>query len=61
VEAGPVTIAEASLSLRTLIDLRQGSGRPIILLQDGAVAGVCCQDEILKALSAGRGAARHAA
>ncbi len=59
--SGRVMMAEANASLRILIELRQGSGHPIVLVQDGAMVGVCCQNEILQALTAGRTAAQNAA
>ena len=49
-----VAIAPSSLSLQALIHLRQTTGHPVLLAEDGKVLGVCCETEIIRAL-AGRG------
>jgi glycine betaine/proline transport system ATP-binding protein len=50
-----VVIASVSLSLQRLIQLRQSSGHPVLLAQDGVISGVCDEYEIVRAL-AGRAA-----
>jgi len=58
---GAFCTANAELALQTLIELREATGRPVLLLDGDALVGVCCQNEIMKALSAPRGARRQAA
>jgi len=50
-----VLIAPASLSLQRLIQLRQQSGHPVLLAEEGVICGVCDENEIVRAL-AGRAA-----
>jgi len=47
--------APAELSLREIIELRQHSGHPVVLVQDGRALGVCGDPEILRALAGVRG------
>ena len=47
----PVTAADTDL--QSLIRLRETSGRPVLVVDDGRVVGVCDTAEILKALSSG--------
>jgi glycine betaine/proline transport system ATP-binding protein len=51
-----LAVAPASSSLSTLIKLRNATGHPVLLVQEGRLLGSCCQKEIIQAL-AGR---RHA-
>jgi len=46
-----VLIAPPSLSLRELIHLRQATGHPVVLAENGAVLGVCGETEIIRALA----------
>ncbi len=52
-----LALAPASLSLHEIIALRQRSGHPVVLTEDGRVIGVCGGDEILTALAGARGSA----
>jgi glycine betaine/proline transport system ATP-binding protein len=47
-----VVVAPASLSLQSLIRLRQATGHPVVLAEDGQVLGVCGETEIIRALAA---------
>jgi glycine betaine/proline transport system ATP-binding protein len=48
---GGVVIAPVSVPLHRLIQLRQASGHPVLLVEDGIVSGVCCEREIVRALA----------
>jgi glycine betaine/proline transport system ATP-binding protein len=52
-EAG-LAVAPASLSLQSIIQLRQTTGHPVLLVEDGKVLGVCGEAEIIRALAGGR-------
>jgi glycine betaine/proline transport system ATP-binding protein len=45
--------APAHLSLQEIIHLRQGSGHPVLLVEDGRMVGVCGETEIIRALAGG--------
>jgi glycine betaine/proline transport system ATP-binding protein len=47
-------VAPASLSLQAIIQLRQTSGHPVLVAQDGRIIGVCGETEIIQALAARR-------
>lgn len=47
----PVTAADTDL--QSLVRLRESSGRPVLIVDEGRVVGVCDTAEILKALSSG--------
>jgi glycine betaine/proline transport system ATP-binding protein len=49
-----LAVAPASLSLQSIIHLRQSTGHPVLLAEDGRILGVCGEAEIIRAL-AGRG------
>jgi glycine betaine/proline transport system ATP-binding protein len=51
--AAGVTIVPASMSLRTIIKLRQTSGHPVLLVEDGSFCGICDEAEIVRALAGG--------
>ena len=52
---GPgIAVAPASLSLQSIIHLRQTTGHPVLLAEQGRILGVCGADEIIRALAAGR-------
>jgi glycine betaine/proline transport system ATP-binding protein len=53
VEPG-LAVAPASLSLQSIIRLRQATGHPVLLAEDGKIVGVCSEDEIIGALARGR-------
>jgi glycine betaine/proline transport system ATP-binding protein len=55
-KAGVVT-APPSVSLHDLIRLREATGHPVLLVEEGRLAGVCGESEILQALVRGRHAA----
>ena len=44
-------LAPATLNLRTLIQLRQASGHPLLLVEDGRLLGICGDAEIIQALA----------
>jgi glycine betaine/proline transport system ATP-binding protein len=50
-ETAAVTVAPASLSLRTIIRLRQQSGHPVLLVDEGCFCGICDEAEIVRALA----------
>ena len=45
-----VVLGPASLSLQSLIQLRQTTGHPVLLAENGQVLGVCGETEIIRAL-----------
>jgi glycine betaine/proline transport system ATP-binding protein len=49
-----VAVAPASLSLQSIIQLRQTTGHPVLLAEDGRILGVCGETEIIRALASGR-------
>jgi glycine betaine/proline transport system ATP-binding protein len=55
-----VAVAPASLSLRAIIELRQRTGHPVLLVEDGSLCGICDAAEIVRGL-AGRVADHHGA
>jgi glycine betaine/proline transport system ATP-binding protein len=46
-----LVIAPISMSLHRLIQLRQSSGHPVLLADDGVISGVCDENEIVRALA----------
>ena len=46
-----VAVAPASLSLRTIIQLRQATGHPVMLAEDRRFLGVCNEADIVRALA----------
>jgi glycine betaine/proline transport system ATP-binding protein len=49
-----VAVAPTSLSLQSIIHLRQRTGHPVLLAEDGKILGVCGEAEIIRALAGGR-------
>ena len=49
-----LAVAPASLSLQSIIHLRQTTGHPVLLAEDGKILGVCGEAEIIRALAVGR-------
>ncbi len=49
-----LAIAPASLSLQSIIHLRQNTGHPVLLAEDGRIIGVCGESEIIRALAGAR-------
>ena len=49
-----LAVAPASLSLQSIIHLRQATGHPVLLAEDGKIIGVCGETEIIRALAVGR-------
>jgi glycine betaine/proline transport system ATP-binding protein len=49
-----LAVAPASLSLQSIIQLRQSTGHPVLLAEDGRILGVCGETEIIRALAGGR-------
>jgi glycine betaine/proline transport system ATP-binding protein len=54
-----VAIVPATLSLHQIIRLRQVTGHPVLLAEDGRILGVCGEAEIIRALAGSRD--KHAA
>jgi predicted transcriptional regulator len=42
------------MSLQAIIQLRQNSGHPVLVAEEGKILGVCGEHEIIRALSRGR-------
>jgi glycine betaine/proline transport system ATP-binding protein len=49
-----LAVAPASLSLQSIIELRQRTGHPVLLAEQGRILGVCCEGDIIRALAGGR-------
>jgi glycine betaine/proline transport system ATP-binding protein len=49
-----LAVAPASLSLQSIIHLRQSTGHPVLLAEGGKILGVCGEAEIIRALAVGR-------
>jgi glycine betaine/proline transport system ATP-binding protein len=49
-----LAVAPASLSLQSIIHLRQSTGHPVVLAEGGRILGVCSEAEIIRALAGGR-------
>jgi glycine betaine/proline transport system ATP-binding protein len=46
-----LTVAPASMSLQAIIQLRQNSGHPVLVAEEGKILGVCGEHEIIRALA----------
>jgi glycine betaine/proline transport system ATP-binding protein len=53
-ERAGLAVAPASSSLSALIKLRNATGHPVLLVDDGRLAGICDESEIIRALAGGR-------
>ncbi len=51
-EERDVIVAPSSISLQSLIRLRQATGHPVLLAEGGKILGVCGEAEIIRALGA---------
>ncbi len=49
-----LAVAPGSLSLKSIIQLRQSTGHPVLLAESGRIIGVCGEAEIIRALAGGR-------
>jgi len=49
-----LAVAPGSLSLQSIIQLRQMTGHPVLLVEEGRILGVCGETEIIRALAGGR-------
>ncbi len=49
-----VAVAPGSLALQSIIHLRQATGHPVLLAENGKIIGVCADAEIIRALAGGR-------
>ena len=49
-----LAVAPASFSLQAIIRLRQSTGHPVLLSDNGKIIGVCCETEIIRALAGSR-------
>jgi len=49
-----LAVAPASFSLQSIIRLRQATGHPVLLSEEGRIIGVCGENEIIRALAGGR-------
>jgi glycine betaine/proline transport system ATP-binding protein len=52
-------IAPPSLSLQSIIQLRQATGHPVLLAENGRILGVCGEAQIIRALARGGRADPH--
>jgi glycine betaine/proline transport system ATP-binding protein len=52
-----LAVVPASTSLSTIIKLRNATGHPVLLMEDGRLTGVCDECEIIRALAGERRAA----
>lgn len=55
-----LAVAPASISLQSIIHLRQSTGHPVLLAESGKILGVCGEAEIIRALAGGRHASAPA-
>ena len=46
-----LAVVQHSLSLQTIIQLRQRTGHPVLIVDAERIVGVCCEGEIIRALS----------
>jgi glycine betaine/proline transport system ATP-binding protein len=53
-ERAGLAVVPASTSLSTIIKLRNATGHPVLLMQDGRLTGVCDECEIIRALAGER-------
>ena len=53
VEPG-LAVVPASFSLQSIIRLRQATGHPVLLAEEGRIVGVCSEAEIISALARSR-------
>jgi glycine betaine/proline transport system ATP-binding protein len=51
---GGVAVVPASISLQSIIRLRQATGHPVLLAEGGRIVGVCGEAEIIRALAGSR-------
>jgi glycine betaine/proline transport system ATP-binding protein len=49
-----LAVAPASMSLQSIIQLRQNSGHPVLVAEEDRILGVCGEHEIIRALAGGR-------
>jgi glycine betaine/proline transport system ATP-binding protein len=49
-----LAVVPASLSLQSIIRLRQATGHPVLLAEGGRIVGVCGETEIIRALAGSR-------
>jgi glycine betaine/proline transport system ATP-binding protein len=49
-----LAVAPASFSLQSIIRLRQATGHPVLLAEEGKIVGVCNEGEIISALARSR-------
>src|SRR6202453_3990771 len=49
-----LAVVPASFSLQSIIRLRQATGHPVLLAEEGKIVGVCSEDEIIGALARSR-------
>jgi glycine betaine/proline transport system ATP-binding protein len=49
-----LAVVPASFSLQSIIRLRQATGHPVLLAEEGRIVGVCSEDEIIGALARSR-------
>jgi glycine betaine/proline transport system ATP-binding protein len=47
----PLALAPAHLTLQEIIHLHQGSGHPVVLMDNGRMVGLCGETEIIRALA----------
>jgi hypothetical protein len=49
-----VAVAQFSLPLHAIIQLRQRTGHPVLIADADRIVGVCCEGEIIRALAGER-------
>jgi glycine betaine/proline transport system ATP-binding protein len=51
---GGLAVVPASVALQAIIRLRQRTGHPVLMSDQGRIVGVCCESDIIRALAGGR-------
>jgi glycine betaine/proline transport system ATP-binding protein len=56
VERAPegLSVVPASVALRAIIRLRERTGHPVLVSDQGRILGVCCESDIIRALAGAR-------
>jgi glycine betaine/proline transport system ATP-binding protein len=50
---GGLSIVPAGVALQAIIRLRQRTGHPVLVSDQGRIVGVCCESDIIRALAGG--------
>jgi hypothetical protein len=51
---GGLSIVPATVALQAIIRLRQSTGHPVLVSDQDRIVGVCCENDIIRALAGGR-------